>query len=92
MMAKMFALDGAAHGIRSNCVCPGATAPGMRHIGPAGDPDQGDDPAGWPLAPLGRHGRAEDVASAVAFLASREASFISGAVLLIDGATGAGSA
>ena len=25
MMAKMLALDGAAHGVRSNCVCPGAT-------------------------------------------------------------------
>ena len=92
MMAKMFALDGAERGVRSNCVCPGATAPGMRHIGPASDPDQGDDPAGWPVAPLGRHGRADDVASAVAFLASAEASFISGAVLLIDGAMGAGSA
>ncbi len=46
MMAKMLALDGAAHGVRSNCVCPGATAPGMRHIGPASDPDRGDDPAG----------------------------------------------
>ena len=92
MMAKMFALDGAERGVRSNCVCPGATAPGMRHIGPASDPDQGDDPAGWPVAPLGRHGRADDVSSAVAFLASAEASFVSGAVLLIDGAAGAGSA
>ncbi len=91
MMAKMFALDGAEHGVRSNCVCPGATAPGMRHIGPASDPDRGDDPAGWPLAPLGRHGRSDDVASAVAFLAGAEASFVSGAVLLIDGATGAGA-
>jgi NAD(P)-dependent dehydrogenase (short-subunit alcohol dehydrogenase family) len=40
--------------------------------------------------PLGRIGRADDVASAVAFLASDEAGFISGAVLLVDGANGAG--
>jgi len=50
MMSQVLALDGAAHGVRSNCVCPGATAPGMRHIGPAADPDRGDDPAQWPTA------------------------------------------
>jgi NAD(P)-dependent dehydrogenase (short-subunit alcohol dehydrogenase family) len=90
MMSKMLALDGAPRGVRSNCICPGATLPGMRHIGPAADPEQGDDSSGWPLPPLGRHGSAADVASAATFLASEEASFISGAVLLVDGATGAG--
>ncbi len=86
MMSKVLAPDGAEHGVRSNCICPGATAPGMRHIGPAGDPDRGDDPSTWPLPPLGRHGTAADVASAAAFLASADAAFISGAVLLVDGA------
>jgi 3-oxoacyl-[acyl-carrier protein] reductase len=62
----------------------------MRHIGPAADPDQGDDPSGWPSSPLGRVGSADDVASAATFLASAEASFVSGAVLLVDGANGAG--
>jgi NAD(P)-dependent dehydrogenase (short-subunit alcohol dehydrogenase family) len=90
MMSQILALDGATHGVRSNCVCPGATAPGMRHIGPASDPDQGDDPGEWPAAPLGRVGTVEDVASAVLYLASPEASFVSGAVLLIDGGNGAG--
>jgi NAD(P)-dependent dehydrogenase (short-subunit alcohol dehydrogenase family) len=90
MMSQVLALDGAEHGVRSNCVCPGATAPGMRHIGPATDPDRGDDASAWPVAPLGRVGTAEDVADAVAYLASDEASFVSGAVLLIDGANGAG--
>ncbi|WP_037410515.1 SDR family NAD(P)-dependent oxidoreductase [Candidatus Solirubrobacter pratensis] len=90
MMSKMLALDGASAGVRSNCVCPGATAPGMLHIGPADDPERGDDPSAWPIPPLGRIGRAEDIAAAVAFLAGDEASFMSGAVLLVDGANGAG--
>jgi NAD(P)-dependent dehydrogenase (short-subunit alcohol dehydrogenase family) len=90
MMSQVLALDGAAHHVRSNCVCPGATAPGMRHSGPADDPDQGDDPAHWPPAPLGRVGTVDDVAGAVVYLAGPQASFISGAVLLIDGAGGAG--
>jgi len=92
MMSKMLALDGAPAGVRSNCVCPGATAPGMLHIGPASDPERGDDPSSWPMAPLGRVGRGEDVAAAVAYLASEDAAFVSGAVLLVDGANGAGLA
>jgi NAD(P)-dependent dehydrogenase (short-subunit alcohol dehydrogenase family) len=90
MLSKMLALDGAAAGVRSNCVCPGTTAPGMIHIGPASDPERGDDASTWPLAPIGRVGRADDVAGAVAYLAGDEASFVSGAVLLVDGAMGAG--
>lgn len=91
MMSNVLALDGAAHGVRSNCVCPGATAPGMLHTGPASDPDRGDDdPATWPAAPLGRVGVARDVADAVVYLAGPEAAFISGAVLLIDGGNAAG--
>jgi NAD(P)-dependent dehydrogenase (short-subunit alcohol dehydrogenase family) len=92
MLAKMLALDGAAAGVRSNCVCPGATAPGMIHIGPASDPERGDDPSAWPAAPVGRVGRGDDVAAAVAYLAADEAAFVSGAVLLVDGANGAGLA
>ncbi len=92
MLSNMFALDGAPSGVRSNCVCPGATAPGMRHIGPASDPDRGDEAGQWPLAPLGRIGEGRDVAAAVAYLAGPDASFVSGAVLLVDGAGGAGLA
>jgi NAD(P)-dependent dehydrogenase (short-subunit alcohol dehydrogenase family) len=92
MMSQVLALDGAPHGVRSNCVCPGATAPGMRHLGPADDPDRGDDPSEWPAAPLGRVGTTDDVAGAVVYLAGPQASFISGAVLLIDGGNAAGLA
>ncbi len=90
MMSKMLALDGAPSGVRSNCICPGATAPGMRHIGPATKPEAGDDPSCWAPPPLGRIGAVADVASAAVFLACDEASFITGAVLLVDGGAGAG--
>jgi NAD(P)-dependent dehydrogenase (short-subunit alcohol dehydrogenase family) len=92
MMSQVLALDGAPHGVRSNCVCPGATAPGMLHIGPADDPDRGDDPSDWPPAPLGRIGTADDVAGAVLYLTGPQASFVSGAVILIDGGNAAGLA
>ena len=90
MMSNVLALDGAPHGVRSNCICPGATAPGMRHIGPADDPDRGDDPNDWPRAPLGRVGTVDDVAAAAVYLASAQAEFVSGSVLLIDGGNAAG--
>ncbi len=91
MLSKMFALDGGPLGVRSNCVCPGDTTPGMRHmILPGGKMRPNDHWHAWPLPPIGRYGTAEDVASAVAFLASDEASFCSGAVLLVDGGMRAG--
>jgi meso-butanediol dehydrogenase/(S,S)-butanediol dehydrogenase/diacetyl reductase len=41
--------------------------------------------------PLGRMGEPEEIASAVAFLASAEASFITGAALMVDGGVTAGT-
>jgi 3-oxoacyl-[acyl-carrier protein] reductase len=38
--------------------------------------------------PLGRFGKADDIAGAVRFLCSDEASFVTGAVLLVDGGLG----
>lgn len=90
MLSSMLALDGAPVGVRSNCVCPGATAPGMLHIGPAVEPERGDDPSQWPLPPLGRIGTGLDVAAAVAYLAGPQAAFVTGAVLAVDGGGGAG--
>jgi NAD(P)-dependent dehydrogenase (short-subunit alcohol dehydrogenase family) len=90
MMSRLLALDLAPGGVRCNCICPGATLPGMRHIGPIADPDAGDDPTQWVTPPLGRFGRPEDVAAAVLFFLSEESSFCSGTELLIDGALQAG--
>jgi NAD(P)-dependent dehydrogenase (short-subunit alcohol dehydrogenase family) len=90
MLSAVFALDGAAVGVRSNCICPGATFPGMRHFGPVGHTERGDDRSTWSAAPCGRVGRGQDVAAGVVFLASAEADFCSGSVLLMDGGIQAG--
>ena len=49
----------------------------------------GDDPADWRPTASGAFATADEVAAAVAFLASRGAAHINGATLRIDGATGA---
>ena len=78
-LAELFGAEGAPYGIRANAVCPGNTLPGMA----------GDDPAGWRATASGAFATADDVAAAVAFLASPEAAHINGATLRIDGGTGA---
>ena len=60
-IAELLGAEGAPHGIRANAVCPGNTLPGMA----------GDDPANWRPTASGDFATADEVASAVAFLASR---------------------
>ncbi|MGH0030347.1 MAG: SDR family NAD(P)-dependent oxidoreductase [Myxococcota bacterium] len=89
LMTKNMALDYAAHGIRVNCLCPGLietplTAPlGMEAFKPVRDAMQS-----WHA--LGRLGRPEEVASCALFLASDEASFVTGHALVVDGGWTAG--
>ncbi len=92
MLSNVLAVEGGRRGVRSNVIAPGDVAPGMRHMGPPGDHDRADDdgPADWPVPPLGRVGRADDVAEAALYLASDRASFVNGAVLVIDGGMRAG--
>jgi NAD(P)-dependent dehydrogenase (short-subunit alcohol dehydrogenase family) len=90
MLGKMLALDGGPDGVRSNVLCPGDIWPGMRHMGPPGQPDTADSGSGWPVPPIGRIGQASDVAAATVFYASDEAAFITGTTLLVDGGMTAG--
>jgi meso-butanediol dehydrogenase/(S,S)-butanediol dehydrogenase/diacetyl reductase len=79
---KAVAIDHARDGIRANAVCPGPieTAPKANIDRIPGARDRWEE-----SVPMGRFGTAEEVASVVAFLASDEASYVTGAVLAIDG-------
>lgn len=85
-MAKGLALELAGDRIRVNAVCPGTTlTPATASfIDGAADPDA-LQAALAAAHPIGRLGTAEEQAAAVAFLASQDASFITGHGLLVDG-------
>lgn len=88
-LATSLATRYAKRGIRVNAVAPGATRTRqVRHFMP--DLSQEAEDAIWENAgaqgtPMGRVGRPEEIAAAIAFLASDEASFITGTTLLADG-------
>ena len=82
------ALENSKHNIRANCVCPGAiaTPPVVQMFEGSGSPGFAKRKAAMEAAhPIGRMGRPEEVAQVICFLASREASFVSGAAYCVDG-------
>jgi NAD(P)-dependent dehydrogenase (short-subunit alcohol dehydrogenase family) len=81
MFTKVAAVELGPYGIRVNCVAPGAIEIERTRLE---DPDYA---ATWgKITPLGRVGTPQDVGGAVVFLASKEASFISGQTIWVDGA------
>jgi NAD(P)-dependent dehydrogenase (short-subunit alcohol dehydrogenase family) len=90
MLSNMLALECAPHGVRSNAICPGDIEPGMRYMAPPGREDGQEDPAEWFVPPVGRIGRAADVAGAAVYLAGADATFVNGITLLVDGGMRAG--
>jgi NAD(P)-dependent dehydrogenase (short-subunit alcohol dehydrogenase family) len=76
-LTRSLALIGAPNGVRANLVAPGA-------IDTPFDPPRfpADD---RPDVPLGRMGTADEVAAAICFLLRDDASYVTGAVLRVDG-------
>ena len=81
-LTKSLAIDYGQYGIRVNCVSPGAIdTPNNRRFAE----DEEIRRFQIEMSVLGRTGNPSDIASAVAFLSSDEASFITGVNLLVDG-------
>jgi NAD(P)-dependent dehydrogenase (short-subunit alcohol dehydrogenase family) len=87
-MSELFAADGAPFGVRVNAICPGATYPGVQST-VAGHEHHREDASKWAAPVSGRHGRGEDIAHVVTWLASDEAEHVSGATIRVDGAASA---
>lgn len=91
VMTKAMAIDHGRQGIRVNCICTGDTVTPMEHE------DARNRGMSWEDyvqsasdRPLGRMGEPVEIARAVLFLASDEASFVTGAALPVDGGGVAG--
>jgi NAD(P)-dependent dehydrogenase (short-subunit alcohol dehydrogenase family) len=94
-LTRQMAVTYAARGITVNCVCPGVIPTGIRQHSQQLLGDGVPDMSGRGVAvnedqiratvPMGRRGAQEDIANAVAYLASDEAGYVTGHSLVVDG-------
>ena len=82
MTTRALSVELAPHGIRVNSICPGVTETPLASYALASAKKRA---AIERLVPLGRVGKPEDIAAAALFLASEDASYITGEALVVDG-------
>ena len=80
-LTRALAIEGASNGVQVNGVAPGFIATEMTLANNSQDQVEAIES----VLPAGRMGQPEEVAAAVAFLASEDSSYISGQVLVVDG-------
>ncbi len=80
------AVEQAQNGVRANCVCPGPIDTAWTHK-ETGPMDKEMEKSLIQAAPLARRGTPEEVANVYAFLGSDEASYVTGALYVVDGGT-----
>jgi 3(or 17)beta-hydroxysteroid dehydrogenase len=83
LLTKQLAVDYGPRGIRANCICPGLIVTEVFRPRFKQDPRRAARAAA--IYPLRRYGHPDDIAQAAVFLASDEASFITGHALVVDG-------
>ena len=85
-MTRAMAIDHGGEGVRVNCICPGYVDAGLAasYFAAQKDPQAARSAAGS-LHALGRIGSPDEIARSVRFLASDDAAFMTGAVLVVDG-------
>lgn len=90
-LTKAMAIDHGKEGIRVNCICPGYIDAGLAwgYFEAQPDPAAARSAAGK-LHALWRIGRPEEVGRVAVFLASDEASFMTGSAVVVDGGFGSG--
>jgi NAD(P)-dependent dehydrogenase (short-subunit alcohol dehydrogenase family) len=81
LLTRTIAVEYAAHGVRANCLSPGAIDAGMTHD----VQDDAEIDRILSLHPMGRLGTADEVAEAAVWLLSDAASFTTGTTLHVDG-------
>ncbi len=82
-MTRSFAVEASTYGIRVNCISPGWIETSPEQTAAA----QGSNNGEWEMPPslFERMGTTEEIANTAAFLASNEASFITGQTIVVDG-------
>jgi NAD(P)-dependent dehydrogenase (short-subunit alcohol dehydrogenase family) len=86
LLTKAMAIDHGRQGIRINCICPGdVDTPMLPEDARRRGLEWKTYLAGCENRPMGRIGTPDEIAKAVLFLASHDSSFMTGAVLVVDG-------